>query len=441
MIRETSEPRSPIAPSPDPREAPPIERAAARETDPVALRAAAELTPDRRSVNAPAHTVGVVPRAPITVLCPHCSHACDPAAGIACVRCGAYVGAGIADLRRSRDEPPESDAPESEVPDREPTDAALTEAASTELTAESAPPEAAHSETAPGEPARGGPALPGSVDDAVALGGPPSADPELLAGFAQIGRAAADAPLAPPRFDPPAIVPPFPSRRGAIDATTVRPQVNPNSAPEPFVVRAPTPIDPAPLGALEPRRRFARRPPGLHSSEIPERHNWLRTITTLVLLAVIAVIAGRIMFTKDPANEPILGSSASAGVVDPTDRAEARPAAPGGETMLLQVHRAIASLARNGDGWASVTPAEIGKSIDTIGILGPERPPTRVDEISLAIDPDEGVTLGAFDSDVAAGDCVWLRDTGNGPDVARDEGSGNCTAAAAPMAGWEPILP
>lgn len=411
MIRDTQEAHEVRAPSAsaEPGAGPPGEHRRGRDLDVVALRAAAELVPDRRAAGSagpmgvgperPEGPSGFVPRAPITVLCPHCSHACDAAAGIACVRCGAYVGAGIAELRRDDAAPETLPEPTVERPAND-----------------------------PGSDATG-------PDTSEAVADPETPDPDLLAGFAQIGRAATTLPPVAPRVALPAVVPPFLPVPAGREPDAPLPT-------EPFVVRATHMSDPATSPATLPGgRRFGRRPPGLHSSELPERHNWFRTVTTLVLLAAIAVIAGRIMFTEDPANEPILGSSAGAGVIDPTDRADARPASAGGETTLLQVHRVITSIARNGDGWSSVTPAAIGTSIDTVGVLGPERPPTRVDEVSLAIDPDLGVTLGAFDSDVAAGDCVWLRDTGNGPDVARDEGSGNCTAAAAPMAGWEPILP
>jgi len=458
-MRDTHEAAAASAPERDHERAEEHERD--RALDPVALRAASELRPDRRAAGSVTAAGGGVPRAPITVLCPHCSHACDPAAGIACVRCGAYVGAGIAELRRDEhDAPParrespvarpandpgpdttdSTDGPGATATGREPSEPGATEPAATPEPARATTPADPADVWAPQLPpdshAPPTPAPPATPPTSHAKPlAPKTPDPELLAGFAQIGRAAASVTPVAPRVVPPAAVPPL---------RPTHPEIEPVApiSTEAFVVRTRHTRDNTTNPATLPgRRRFGRRPPGLHSSELRAPHNWVRTVTTLALLVAIAVVAGRIMFNEDPANEPILGSSAGADVIDPTDRADARPASPGGETTLLQIHRVITSIARNGEGWSSVTPGAIGTSIDAIGILGPERPPTRVDEVSLAIDPDRGVTLGAFDSDVATGDCVWLRDTGNGPDVARDQGSGNCTAAAAPMAGWEPILP
>jgi hypothetical protein len=162
---------------------------------------------------------------------------------------------------------------------------------------------------------------------------------------------------------------------------------------------------------------------------------------TVGLIVATLVLGQRVMFKNDPDNDPILGSAASADAVDSADRAAARLAAPGPESMMLSVYRPIASLARSGNGWASVTPAAIGKAVDTVGVLAADSAPNGTNEVSLAVDPVAGIILGTIDVSLAKGACVWLRDMGPGPEVVHVTRSTTCAAIGAPTKGWTPIQP
>lgn len=140
----------------------------------------------------------------------------------------------------------------------------------------------------------------------------------------------------------------------------------------------------------------------------------------------------------DPSSESARGGEGVVADVAEFDLPEGRPVREGGETTLGAVYTPAAAIYLEWADWSQVTPPALGAAMPRIGIVAADRSPERADEVSLAVEED-GVVFGTLDLVQGPDDCVWLRDIGLGPEVVHGFATGDCSALAAPDAGWEPV--
>jgi hypothetical protein len=154
---------------------------------------------------------------------------------------------------------------------------------------------------------------------------------------------------------------------------------------------------------------------------------------------MLALSVGTTMWWKslDPEPEPN-GGTAAIGDVAEFDRPLGRDIRSGGETTLAAAYAPAAAIYEEWADWSQVTPPAIGAVVPHIGIVAATRSPERADEVSLDVVSD-GVVFGALDLNQGPSDCVWLRDLGLGPEVVHVLDAGDCSAAASPIRGWEPV--
>jgi hypothetical protein len=216
----------------------------------------------------------------------------------------------------------------------------------------------------------------------------------------------------------------------------------PPAAPAPPSATEPAP-EPEPAPPAAPARRRRRRRDDLLPGALARRRRGRRYAVAITVLAVgvnmlvwwrLGADAGP-RIVDDATSTPAGG--AEIGTAEEADRPAGRPPSGAAERTLVEVWAPIADLYAMWDDYSRVTPAALGAAQPHIGIVGPDRSPTRIDEVSLLVDHDVFVVLGTRDG----GACAWLRDNGAGPQAAQVANALDCSANAAPIVGWDDLAP
>ncbi len=156
-----------------------------------------------------------------------------------------------------------------------------------------------------------------------------------------------------------------------------------------------------------------------------------------MLLIAIATTAWWQALESDPG--PRWRGRGEIGDAGGGDRAAGRPLAGTAELTLGRLWQHVARLRDTWDDYSQVTAPALGAAEPTVGIVAADRASIRSSQVSLAVPDPFAIVLAAFDDD--AEECVWWREQGSGPEVARAAGSDDCTALAAPGYGWQAVEP
>lgn len=158
-----------------------------------------------------------------------------------------------------------------------------------------------------------------------------------------------------------------------------------------------------------------------------------------VLLVAIATTAWWQALESDPG--PRWRGRAEIGDAAGVDRAPGRPLVGSAERTLARLWTHVVELRSVWDDYSQVTAPVLGAAEPTIGIVAADRAAIRSSQVSLAVPDTFAIVLATLDEE--AGECVWWRERGLGPEVARATAitTDDCSALAAPAYGWQAVEP